>query len=371
MRSVLCGSFSKTFAVAVALVGLAAAGCSSAAEGEPEPAPARLGTASSAVIKGTSSPASQDSVVMLQFGEGFCSGTLIAPNVVLTARHCVTNLAQDQCGTFQGDIAPATLGVAVGATSTETSPAVAHAKKYFYVQNAKDLCGPYDIALIVLDKEIAGAKTSPVRSAPVTVGETFVAVGYGEDENKQVSVRRQRTGVQALAVGPATKTFAPADGAAPYDYEVPLGEFVVSEAVCHGDSGGPLFDKDGRVVGVTSRGTDPNDVCVARPDIFSAVAQHMDIVDAALKEAGHPRSADTTTKPQSEPDTSDDAASTSDDEEEQTPAPKPKKKTTLTPQPSAGCSVTSTPTGANGSGTAATFGLALVALGLVRSRRRR
>jgi MYXO-CTERM domain-containing protein len=362
MRSVISSTISSTFAL-VAILAFGTTACSSeGAAGEADAA--HVGRTSSAVIKGTSSPASQDSVVMLQMtGGGFCSGTLIAPNVVLTARHCVTNLAEDECGTFKGDMA---LGIATGANANETSPAVAHASKYFYVTSAKDLCGPYDIAVVVLDHEIAGAKTSPVRAAPVTVGEKFVAVGYGEDENKQVSVRRQRTGVEALAVGPAKKTFAPTN-AAPYEYEVPLGEIVVSEAVCHGDSGGPLFDKDGAIVGVTSRGTDPNDICVARPDIFSAVAQHLDIVDAALEEAGHPRGTTTTTTPKSE-DTSDNQ--NSDDSEEEEPAPTPKKtKKALAPQASAGCAIGYASSGGTSEGSIA--GLALIAVALLGARARR
>lgn len=334
-----------------------------------------LGTARSAVIKGTASPATQDSVVMIQMGQdGFCSGTLIAPNVVLTARHCVSNYAEDDCGTFTGDIPPSTEGIAIGGGANEQSTPVAHAKKYFYVDAAKGLCDPaVDIAVIMLDRDVTGVPIAKVRAAAVTVGETFTAVGYGEDENKQVSIRRQRTGVTSLAVGPVTKTFTPTNAPA-YTYELPLGEIAVSEAVCHGDSGGPLFDTQNRIVGVTSRGTDPNDVCVARPDIFSAVAQHMDVIDRALVAAGHPRAPETTTTPQSDTDVTggDESDSDTDADEEEAPAPKKtKKKSSLAAQPSAGCAVAAretSPARANGSGLAGT-GLAL-ALALVLRRRR-
>jgi Trypsin len=329
---------------------------------------APVGQVRSPVIKGSSSPAAQDSVIMIQMGqEGFCSGTLIAPNVVLTARHCVSTPAEDDCGTIQGDMAPATLGIAIGPSANQASAPVAHAKKYFYGAG-KDLCEAGDFALILLDRSVTGAPSSKVRAAPATVGETFVAVGYGEDENKQVSVRRQRTGVKALAIGPAQETFTPTNAAA-FSYEIPAGEIATSEAVCHGDSGGPLFDLQGRVVGMTSRGADPNDVCVDRPDIFTAVAAHLAVVDQALQEAGFPRTGDESgTKPSSQDDPTQSADEDTTTDEDETPAPKKRKK--ATPTANAGCSVghaspgdTRAPAGA--------FGLLLLALTAWRASSRR
>jgi len=358
-----------------AFASVSALACSSPDGRDGRAEDASLGAARSAVINGTASPASQDSVVMILMGEagGFCSGTLIAPNVVLTARHCVSKYAEDECGTFTGDIPPATQGIATGGSANEQSTPIAHAKKYFYVDGAKGLCDPaIDLAVMLLDRDIKGVPISKVRTTPVTVGESFVAVGYGEDENKQVSIRRQRTGVTSVAVGPATKTFTPTNAAA-YQYELPAGEIAVTEAVCHGDSGGPLFDMQQRVVGVTSRGTDPLDVCVARPDIFSAVAQHLDVIDRALVAAGHPRSeADTTTSPTSDTEATSNDATDGDTADEETPvAPKKKRETSVGAQPSAGCAVAPGSAsgggrGAGGLGALACLGLA--ALGLVRRR---
>ena len=82
----------------------AIAGCSSATpSAEPTQATA------SAVIKGKNSDTSQDAVILLIFLDqqtglvGACTGTMLAPNLVLTARHCVADTDESAACDAEGE----------------------------------------------------------------------------------------------------------------------------------------------------------------------------------------------------------------------------------------------------------------------------
>src|SRR5689334_5599575 len=57
------------------------------------------------IVGGTPSTSAQDATVMLtENGEFACTATLIAPNLILTARHCVATLDESSdCGVVQND----------------------------------------------------------------------------------------------------------------------------------------------------------------------------------------------------------------------------------------------------------------------------
>lgn len=280
---------------ACALLGLAAA-C--AAGPSPDEA---AGATAAPIVAGKSSDDSQDAVIRLDRyvtgGIQSCSGTLIAENLVLTARHCVTDTADggfacsiDGKGTAGGNLKadfPANeILVFTGVKRIEgTSKAAARGSKIIH-DDATNLCN-HDLALIVLDRKIEGAKIAQVRlDKPVEKNATFTAVGWGVASKTPIpDTRQQRAGVKVVVVGPGKNNGG---------LEVPDGEFMVGESICEGDSGGPALDTDsGAVIGVVSRGgngmqPDPNNPaasCFGAVNFYAATNGHKDLIQQAATEA--------------------------------------------------------------------------------------
>ncbi|HVH41994.1 MAG TPA: trypsin-like serine protease [Labilithrix sp.] len=216
--------------------------------------------------EGDNDEQSLSSVVALKVGRGgtfeLCSGVLVAPNIVLTARHCVANsittsVSCDENGQstngshVAGDQAPGDVAIYTGASPRfgETPVAVGSA---IVAPKSEYLCDA-DIALVVLDRAITEVKPIGVRlTGGVAPGETVRSVGYGQnDQRMPIGTRLRRAGVSILAMGSGVSESKTALG--PHEFEV-------GKSICQGDSGGPaIAEGTGAVVGVVSRGGECND----------------------------------------------------------------------------------------------------------------
>jgi secreted trypsin-like serine protease len=127
---------------------------------------------------------------------------------------------------------------------------------------------------------------APIRlNGPVTKDEALTVVGWGATETDFIPPgRMRRTDVKVVDVGPDPTPFVAG--------QLEANEFLASESVCTGDSGGPAFDATTHaVVGVVSRGPNGNITtngsgCVGTQHVFMQTAPFKDLVLGAMATAG-------------------------------------------------------------------------------------
>lgn len=187
----------------------------------------------------------------LQTNQGtfICSGSLIAPNLVLTAQHCVAQLASPQviCGRSPfGPIYPANQFTVTTNTQIDFNGGIGVREVRAAVPGG-DTCGN-DIAVLILDRNLSPQQATPIEPRLddfPSPGTRFTAVGYGHTGNGQGSGTRRFVGNrQVLCAGPNCGG----------NQGITTTELVGDSGTCQGDSGGPPLDDQNRVMGALSRG---------------------------------------------------------------------------------------------------------------------
>ncbi|MFZ5893812.1 MAG: trypsin-like serine protease [Myxococcota bacterium] len=192
-----------------------------------------------------------------------CTGSLVAPNVVLTAGHCATAwsaqaAADAACDGDQEPIAASadSLLVTLGAVAPrDVAPPHegVHAVARIALASSSGVsaagwCGR-DIAVLILRDSVAPQIATPLAlrlDARPVAGERFDAVGFGPNGQLEPS-----TGLRTRAQASVTCVGADCN----ITNQVMPTEWLSNDlAACSGDSGGPALDSSGRIFGVLSRG---------------------------------------------------------------------------------------------------------------------
>lgn len=197
-----------------------------------------------------------------------CSSTLIAPNLLLTARHCVSQDVSQEVICGQAGLGAPFSADHIAATNAVDFSKITSAFQAREVQVApggNDNCG-FDVALIILNSNIPTSVATPAVpriDRDVQTGEQYTAVGYGIADNGKAGQRRYRPGLTVFCE-PGRCGSSASSG-------IRENEFQGETGTCEGDSGGPAFDADGKVIGVDSRGSQD-----CGSPVYSAVASWKD-----------------------------------------------------------------------------------------------
>jgi secreted trypsin-like serine protease len=191
----------------------------------------------------------------------FCGATLVAPQYLVTAAHCVKNIA---------------IYAAIGAQAsngTQGGERIKIAQSWVH-EKYNDQTNDYDIAVMKLEKA-STAKTLPLAAADGSMNKVntmAVVRGWGVTQTKQQAATLLEVNVKIISNEMCDKT---------YKNRITARMLCAGQGAgkdtCQGDSGGPLVASDS-LVGVVSWGGE----CGVAPGVYVRVTSVLDFINSKI-----------------------------------------------------------------------------------------
>ena len=231
------------------------------------PLAAHAGSGSAPVIGGTDAPAGKyPDVAATMAPDGYqeCTGTLVAPTIVLTADHCID---------VGGGGRPASPSAVVVGTSTlarKTDGDIIQVTARTGYPNGRRT---YDVGVLVL------AQASRMTPRPLATGwasldikngAAAILAGYGAVDRNSTMYKNELQEAETVITDAGCTTSAGCNSLAKPNGELGAGGMGID--TCPGDSGGPLYlvtSYGTFLAGVTSRGYDDNQFDCSEGGIYT------------------------------------------------------------------------------------------------------
>ncbi|MCS6798802.1 MAG: trypsin-like serine protease [Myxococcota bacterium] len=198
---------------------------------------------------------------------GLCTGSVIGPFAVLTAKHCVF----DRSGRGWTMASPTSFTVFVGhdlndAGAIETTRRVLEIRTTPGSNVDADIEAGNDIAVLLLDARLEVAPRAVSRAAPRT-GDALRIIGFGRTRPGMGT--EEDAGVKYAGEAAVSRVGSR------------VFESTGRSWTCQGDSGGPaLHAGRGEILGITSYGVSG---CTVSNSYYTRVDRHLPLVDEALR----------------------------------------------------------------------------------------